>query len=55
VTSELARFDSDIVQQDDMVSVYDYPVTWEMREQFREALLGLVSSVVSTGPRDSGI
>ncbi|MCJ1683980.1 tubulin-like doman-containing protein [Rathayibacter sp. VKM Ac-2928] len=55
LTAELARFDSDIVQQDDMVSVYDYPVTWEMREQFREALLGLVSSVVSTGPRDSGV
>ncbi|QHC57738.1 tubulin-like doman-containing protein [Rathayibacter sp. VKM Ac-2760] len=55
LNAEIAKFDSDIVQQDDMVSVYDYPVTWEMREQFREALVGLVSSVGSTGPRDSGV
>ena len=55
LSNELARFDSEIVQQDEMVSVYDYPVTWEMREQFVDAIRALVSSVVSTGPRDTGV
>jgi len=53
--TELDRFRMDVVDQDDHVSVYDYPVTWELREQIVEALEGLLSTVMATRSDDLGV
>ena len=37
------------------VSVYDYPVSWELREYIVEALEGLMSTVMATRSDDSGV
>ncbi|GAA2009018.1 tubulin-like doman-containing protein [Microbacterium ulmi] len=55
LASELERFRTDVVEQDDHVSVYDYPVTWELREQIVEALEGLLSTVMATRSDDVGV
>ncbi|MFT4229596.1 MAG: hypothetical protein QM602_04830, partial [Microbacterium sp.] len=55
LTSQLAQFEEQIVAQDDHVSVYDYPVSWELREQIVGALRGLTSAVMATRSDDTGV
>jgi len=55
LSKELERFRADVVDQDDTVLVYDYPVTWELRDYIVEALESLISTVMSTRSDDSGI
>jgi hypothetical protein len=55
LTGELARFEEQVVEQDDHVSVYDYPVSWELREQITGALTGLTSAVMATRSDDTGV
>jgi hypothetical protein len=37
------------------VSVYDYPVSWELREQITAALHDLTSAVMATRSSDTGV
>ncbi len=37
------------------MSVYDYPVSWELREQIIEALQDLTSAVMATRSADTGV
>ncbi|MFT4220524.1 MAG: tubulin-like doman-containing protein [Microbacterium sp.] len=53
--SELAKYQEHVLDQDDHVSVYDYPVSWELREQIVGALRGLMSAVMSTRSDDTGV
>ena len=55
LTAEHARFREQVVEQDDKVSVYDYPVSWELREQIVTALESLVSAIMATRTDDSGV
>ena len=54
-TDELARFGETVIDQADQVSVYDYPVSWELRESIVNVLNGLTSSVMATRADDSGV
>lgn len=55
LTGELQRFRRDVVNQDDSVSVYDYPVSWEIRDEIISALEGLTSAVMATRSDDTGV
>ena len=55
LSAELDGFERKVVHQADLVSVYSYPVTWEMRDRFVEELRSLISSTSSTVPEDSGV
>lgn len=55
LAKELGSFETQIVSQDDLISVYDYPVTWEMRAEFHEAITRLISIVMATPPIDDGV
>ena len=53
--SELSAFRERVIDPDFSVSVYDYPVSWEIREQMVAALGGLTSAVMSTRAQDTGV
>jgi len=52
---EAAKFHDEVVDQDHSVSVYDYPVSWELREHILEALQELTSAVMATRSADTGV
>lgn len=52
---EYAGFRSQVAEHDFSVSVYDYPVSWEIRHQVTAALQSLSSSVMATRAVDSGV
>ncbi|MDN3495193.1 tubulin-like doman-containing protein [Planococcus sp. APC 4015] len=52
---ELAAFRANVVEQDDHVSPYDYPVSWEIRTQIIDAIESLMSTVMATRTEDLGI
>ncbi|MFT4234097.1 MAG: tubulin-like doman-containing protein [Microbacterium sp.] len=53
--SEYEKFRTQVVEHDFSVSVYDYPVSWELREQVTDALKALSSGVMSTRALDTGV
>ena len=53
--TEAESFRSQIVEHDFSVSVYDYPVSWEIRYQVAAALQSLSSAVMATRAADSGV
>lgn len=53
--SELEKFRDNVVEHDHHESVYDYPLSWEIRDQVVEALEGLMSTVMATRSDDSGV
>lgn len=53
--NEAALFRERVVDHDLSVSVYDYPVSWEIREELLSALGDLTSSVMATRAADSGV
>lgn len=52
---EAVSFRSQITEQDFSVSVYDYPVSWEIRHRVAAALQSLSSAVMATRAADSGV
>lgn len=52
---ETRKFNEQVVDHDHNVSVYDYPVSWELREQILGALQGLTSAVMATRSADTGV
>ena len=48
-------FTEDVVNHDFLESVYDYPVSWEIRELILTALHDLTSTVMSTRAPDTGV
>lgn len=50
-----AAFTEDVVNHDFLESVYDYPVSWEIRELILTALSDLTSAVMSTRAPDTGV
>lgn len=55
LTAEKADFVESIVKQDERTDVYDYPVTWEIRDTVRKALSDLISQVSEKREERSGI
>lgn len=55
LTRERALFEKDVVTQELDVSVYDYPLSWELREQIVDALDTLISTVGAARAEDTGI
>ncbi|MEV8250650.1 tubulin-like doman-containing protein [Microbacterium sp. NPDC076768] len=54
-SGEYASFRSQVAEHDFSVSVYDYPVSWEIRHQVAAALQSLSSAVMATRAADSGV
>jgi hypothetical protein len=52
---ELLNFNEKVVRQDSDTSVYDYPVSWEIRAQIETAIQTLRSAVLVTRAVDSGV
>jgi hypothetical protein len=52
---ELEKFEDQVVRQDPDTSVYDYPVSWEIREQIKTAIRDLRSAVLVTRDVDTGV
>ncbi len=52
---EYAKFRSQVAEHDFSVSVYDYPVSWEIRHHIAAALQSLSSQVLATRAADSGV
>lgn len=55
LTAETAKFRDEVVEHDHSVSVYDYPVSWEIREEILTALGDLTSAVMATRSADTGV
>lgn len=53
--SELEQFRADIVVQDPDTSVYDYPVSWELRDQIEQAIKNVHSAVVKARASRPGV
>ncbi|MEZ5109929.1 MAG: tubulin-like doman-containing protein [Microbacteriaceae bacterium] len=52
---QIDAFTEDVVNHDFLESVYDYPVSWEIRELILTALGDLTSTVMSTRAPDTGV
>ncbi|MGF6823113.1 hypothetical protein M2317_002024 [Microbacterium sp. ZKA21] len=52
---EYVNFRSQVAEHDFSVSVYDYPVSWEIRHQVAAALQSLSSAVMATRAVDTGV
>ncbi len=55
IDDEIADFESEIVAQDPLTSVYMYPVSWEIRDEIRSGLHALRDGVLETRAKKSGI
>ena len=53
--SELNEFREQVVRQDPDTSVYDYPVSWEIREHIETALRSLRSTILVTRNLNNGL
>jgi hypothetical protein len=53
--SELIKFREQVVRQDPDTSIYDYPVSWEIRHQIEAAIESLRSAVLVTRGVDDGV
>ena len=54
-TQQAEAFTRDVVEHDFLESVYDYPVSWEIREIILTALDDLTSAVLATRAADTGV
>lgn len=52
---EREAFRAQVIEHDFSVSVYDYPVSWEIRTQVLDALDALSSGVMATRAADTGV
>ena len=52
---QTVAFTEGVVNHDFLESVYDYPVSWEIRDLILTALDDLTSSVMSTRAPDTGV
>lgn len=52
---ELADFEEQVVRQDPDTSIYDFPVSWELRSQITDAILSVRSAVLVTRTVNPGV